>query len=282
MVTDSLLTQRFEMKYLVREETALAIRRYLSCFMTPDEFAVTQPDYAYPVHSLYLDSSELATFHAVEASEKNRFKLRLRYYGANDATIYFEIKRRTNEVITKMRAGVRREAVQGLLDGRPPKLEHLAKPGPRQLVELQEFCRLMRRLSATPRSHVAYLREAWMSRSNNSLRVTFDRNVECEPEFSSALRTRRGLAVTPFQRQVILELKFVDRLPRWCLEMIQMFDLVRSGAPKYAYGVLMLGEHKLSNRGVGITLPAPQPVERPRGLPVRVPGLVGTPAVAVA
>jgi len=272
------MTQRFEMKYLIREETAVAIRRYLSAFLTPDEFAVKQPDHAYPVHSLYLDSPDLFTYQAVQAGEKNRFKLRIRYYRDNDATVFFEVKRRTNEIISKLRAGVRREAVQSLLNGRPPQMQHLAQPNAKEFVALQEFCRLMRRLEATPKSHVGYLREAWMSRTNNSLRVTFDRHVACEAEFSTALTTGVAAGVTPFQRQVILELKFVDRLPNWCVEMIRMFGLVRGGAPKYAHGVLLLGEHRLSNRGIGIALPARKPVPAPAG----IPALAGTPAVAVA
>ena len=249
---DRLQTQRFELKYLVREETARAIRRFVSCHLKPDEFAAELPNYSYPVHSLYLDSPDLTTYQAVQCGEKNRFKLRIRYYGDDDATLYFEIKRRTNEVISKMRAKVRREAVQPLLSGQPPQLRHLASPDGKQLIALQEFCRLMHALDAAPKSHVAYMREAWMSPFANSLRVTFDRAVRCEPEFGAGLNTALGDAVTPFDEQVVLELKFVDRLPAWCGEMVRIFGLVRGGAPKYAQGISMLGEHRVSNRGVGL------------------------------
>ncbi len=256
MATDRLQTQRFELKYLVREETALAIRQFVSCYLKPDEFAANLPNFSYPVHSLYLDSPDLATYQAVQCGEKNRFKLRIRYYRDDDKTVYFEIKRRTNEVISKMRAKVRREAVQSLLDGHPPQLKHLAKSDGKQLAALQEFCRLMHKLQAAPKSHVAYQREAWMSPLGNSIRATFDRQVQCEPEFSCALTTGLGAAITPFDKKVILELKFVDRLPNWCVEMVRSFGLVRGGAPKYAQGVLLLGEHRVSNRDVGLRVPA--------------------------
>src|SRR5690606_15398878 len=39
MATDRLQTQRFELKYLVKEETARAIRRFVSCHLQLDEFA---------------------------------------------------------------------------------------------------------------------------------------------------------------------------------------------------------------------------------------------------
>lgn len=252
MPTDRLQTQRFELKYLVREETAQAIRRFISSYLKPDEFAAELPNFSYPVHSLYLDSPDLTTYQAVQTGEKNRFKLRIRYYSDNDATVYFEIKRRTNEVISKMRAKVRRDAVQPLLSGQPPQLRHLAKPDSKQLFALQEFCRLMHKLRATPKSHVCYSREAWMSPGGNSLRITFDRAVRCEAEFGAQLKTALGEAVAPFDDRVVLELKFVDRLPTWCNEMVQIFGLVRGGAPKYAQGVLLIGEHRVSNQGVGI------------------------------
>ena len=276
MPADRLQTQRFELKYLVKEETALAIRRFVSCYLKPDEFAASLPNYSYPVHSLYLDSPDLFTYQAVQCGEKNRFKLRIRYYSDSDKTVYFEIKRRTNDVISKMRAKVRRDAVQALLSGQPPQLRHLASPDGRQLVALQEFCRLMHKLRASPRSHVAYMREAWMSPVNNSARVTFDRAVKCEPEFGVGLTTALGEAVAPFDDRVVIELKFVDRMPTWFSEMVRVFGLVRGGAPKYAQGVAMIGEHRMSNRGVGLKVSTgdrpetPNPTGVPAGAAVAV------------
>jgi len=139
-----------------------------------------------------------------------------------------------------------------LLNGQPPQLRHLAAPDGRQLVALQEFCRLIHTLRAAPKSHVAYMREAWMSPVNNSVRVTLDRAVRCEPEFGSSMRTAFGEAVSPFENQVVLELKFVDRMPTWFSEMVRLFGLVRGGAPKYAQGISLMGEHLVSNRGVGL------------------------------
>lgn len=256
MPTDRLQTQRFEMKYLVSEETAQAIRRYISCYMQRDEFAADKPNGAYPVHSLYLDSPDLMTYQAVQTGEKNRFKLRIRYYSDTDSKVHFEYKGRTNEVVSKRRASVKREFVQALLSGEPPQLRHLAKPDGKQFVALQEFCRLMLKLRAAPKSHVAYMREAWMSPGGNSLRMTFDREVRCETEFSAGLKTGLGEAVAPFDNNVVFEIKFIDRLSNWVIEMVRLFGLVRGGAPKYAQGVKLIGEHRVSNQGVGLKIPA--------------------------
>jgi hypothetical protein len=275
MAADRIQTQRFELKYVVREETALAIRRFVSCHLKPDDFAASLPGNSYPVHSLYLDSHELETYQAVQCGEKNRFKLRIRYYDETDTAVYFEIKRRTNDTISKLRAKVRRDAVVALLSGHPPQLRHLVRPDGKQLFALQEFCRLVHKLGAAPRSHVAYKREAWMPPAGNSVRVTFDREVQCAPDLGCSLGTRFGDAVTPFDRNVIFELKFVDRLPGWCGEMIRTLGLVRGGAPKYARGIELLGEHRVSNRGVGFKVRFPE-----YSIPERSPAR--EPAVAVA
>ena len=84
---------------MIREEQALAVRSYLSSYMEPDEFAAGKPDNSYEVHTLYLDSNQLATYHAANNGEKNRFKLRIRYYDDNPfSPVAFEIKRRINVV----------------------------------------------------------------------------------------------------------------------------------------------------------------------------------------
>src|SRR5690606_9517902 len=148
------------------------------------------PNFSYPVHSLYLDSRDLKLYRSTINGDKNRFKLRLRFYeNRPDAPVFFEIKRRMNNTISKQRVGVRRDAVDSLLAGHLPSPAHLVSKEPKQLLALQNFCRLLANLQAEPRAHIAYLREAWISRYDNSVRVTLDRNVRCEPEPTARLST---------------------------------------------------------------------------------------------
>lgn len=264
---DQAQLQRFEMKYLVSEQTARGIRQFVRAYLVPDEFAARAADFSYAVHSLYLDSPDLALFGATNNGDRNRYKLRIRYYDEDPGSpVFFEVKLRRNECIAKLRARVRREAVQPLLRGAWPQPGHLAKPDAKQFFALHEFCRLMRRLGATPRSHVGYEREAWMSPRDNSLRLTLDRQVQCEPQFAPSLHASSGQAgaVAPFERQVIFELKFTNRMPAWCGEMIRAFNLVRGSAAKYAEGIACMGEHRVSSRGLGLmpgstTVVAPTP-----------------------
>jgi hypothetical protein len=251
MPTDRAQRERREIKYLIREDEALAIRSYLSSYLDPDENAVGKPDYSYAVHTLYLDSNHLATYRAANDGDRNRFKLRIRYYDEDPLSpVFFEIKRRINEGIVKQRARVKREAVHSLLAGESPMPEHLYKWSDRQWADLLDFWHLVERLQAAPRAHNAYMREAYVN-ADATVRVTIDRAVRIGTEFGGELGTEIIDAVEVFAGAVILELKFTERMPTWLIEMVQGFELKSSGAAKYVRGVEMLGEQRVARRRSG-------------------------------
>lgn len=243
---------RREIKYVIPEETALRVRSYLVSYLDPDENAVGKVDNSYDVQSLYLDSNQLLTYHAAANGWRNRFKLRIRYYDDDaESPVYFEIKRRINEGIVKQRARVRREAVKSLLVGSSPTRDHLFSWNPRHWSDLLDFWELAERLQAAPRLHNAYLREAYVSGGKGDVRVTLDRNVRVEPEFSGDLSSQFRNASEIFPGVVILELKFTDRMPSWMIEMVRGFDLKSTGAAKYGSGVELLGHHRVARRMTG-------------------------------
>ena len=184
---DKLQASRFEQKYIITEDIALQVREFVRSYLELDENGVGKPNYSYPVHSLYLDSDDLNLYWCTINGDKNRYKLRLRFYNDNaDTPIFFEIKRRMNNCMLKQRGGVRRDAVQLLLDGQFPEISHLVSRDPKQLVALQNFCHLMFERRATPKVHIAYLREAYVPHDDNSARLTMDRLVRAEPELTES------------------------------------------------------------------------------------------------
>ena len=83
--------QRFELKYVVPESTALKVRDFVRSYLIIDEYGDGQPDFSYPVHSLYLDSDLLTIYWGTINGNKNRFKLRLRFYeDAPRAPVFFD------------------------------------------------------------------------------------------------------------------------------------------------------------------------------------------------
>lgn len=272
MNPDRLQTQRFELKFQVPEATAIAIRQFVRPYLVPDVFgtataAANRAAPSYPVHSLYLDSGDLQTYQATVNGDRDRYKLRVRYYDdAPDSPTYLEIKRRVDRCIHKHRARVRRPFVPAILGGAWPSADHLVKPSAREFAVLQKFCELIRRLGAKPRARVSYQREAWTSEGNNAVRVTMDRAVVCQPELSPRLATTFTAPAHPFGNQVIVELKFTNRFPDWLQVMVRTFNLVQGSAAKYVDGVNALGPARFRT----LTSPAPA---TPRRAPLFAPAL---------
>lgn len=246
MSQDRMQLQRLELKYQISDEMALAVRDFISSYLEVDEFGATRPNLSYPVHSLYLDSPTLATFRHTINGNKNRFKLRIRFYeNRPNAPVYFEIKRRMNNAILKQRGAVRRDAVDQVLAGQLPEPNEIASSDPRHLAGIQRFVSLMTELQARPTAHVAYLREAWMSPRDNSVRVTMDRDVFFEPDPTNLMLATMVDPVLVFGRRVILELKFTGRFPDWWNELVRVFGLQQASAAKYADGITCYGEARV-------------------------------------
>jgi SPX domain protein involved in polyphosphate accumulation len=237
--------QRFELKFPIDEAITPQLRDFVSSYLELDDFGVGQPNLSYSIHSLYLDSDDLKTHQAGVNGTRNRFKLRLRYYDADpQSPVFVEIKRRANNCILKQRCAIRREAVPLLLAGQLVEPEHLVSTEPRHWVTLQRFVLRLHQIGAGPKLHNHYLREAWVSPHDNSVRVTIDRRVLVEPFFRAEAPVEMDQPVQVFPEYSLLELKFTTRFPNWFKELVRHFNLMQFSYSKYSDGVLALGEHR--------------------------------------
>lgn len=230
---DKLQRQRFELKYRISESKAQQIRFFVQNYLPCDSYGITQPDLSYSVNSLYIDSAELKTFQDTINGDRNRFKLRIRYYDYSDSPVFFEIKRRHDKVIRKKRAQVHREAVEDLLAGHFPTMDHLVHKTAEQKEVLDEFSYLQNLMIAKPTMHVSYKREAYEPLESNAVRVTFDREVKSKDVKGRCILTEEPGHFNVFGDNVILELKFTDRFPNWLQKMTQLFHLRKESAAKY-------------------------------------------------
>ena len=239
-----LQSSRFELKYVIHPSLVRPVREFTLSYLEPDEHADPKDNWEYPVHSLYLDSPTLALARATIQGHKNRFKLRIRFYDHKpESPVFFEIKRRVADVILKQRANVKRSALPGLLAGEMPRWEHLTKADAddSEFGALQQFCSLRDMLRADGQAYVSYKREAYVTPNDNSVRLTFDRNISGTPYRGTFdLDNTRG-AVHPKVNGTVLELKFTDRFPNWMRQLVEVFDLERRSMAKYVACVLKLG-----------------------------------------
>jgi len=232
---------RFELKYIIQEPTAHEVRQFARNHLMPDPFANANRGYSYDIYSVYLDNPGRSLMNQTLEGLRNRFKLRVRFYDDKpEHPVFFEVKRRVNDAIVKVRAKVRREAAHRLMYARESWPDHtdLANPADeRSYSALVKFCELRDKLGARPEALVVYNREAWCSPEDDSIRVTFDRELiaaEYHPD-----RTFRLLRDPTWVRPemvvpgIVLELKFTDRFPNWMRQMVQTFNLFRTSMAKY-------------------------------------------------
>tara|TARA_B100001142_G_scaffold45234_2_gene41494 strand:- start:1359 stop:2201 length:843 start_codon:yes stop_codon:yes gene_type:complete len=245
-LADNLQRQRYEHKYIIREDVALAVRDFVSSYLEIDSFGATQPNLSYPVHSLYLDSPDMRLYQTTINGDKNRYKLRIRFYEDRPkAPVFFEIKRRTDNTISKQRGGIKREALDQVVSGQLPLPEHMASDDPGHRAAIEQFIHHMKELNASPKAHVAYYREAWISSGDNSVRVTMDRETRIEVEPTYRMITGINNPNYVFGNNIVLELKFTNRYPDWFRELVRIFGLAQCGAAKYVDGVTLIGESKV-------------------------------------
>ncbi len=233
MPIDKLQAARYEFKYVVDERTALKVRNFVLSYLEPDPYTVGKEGEGYAVHSLYLDSPDLRTVWAVLHGEKNRFKLRVRFYDQT-GPVFCEIKRRANLVILKQRAMVRRDCIQQVLEGAPPIQAFLEKPkNERHWKALNNFCVLRDKIHARPSAYTSYMREGYEKLGDNAVRVTFDRRL-LGGKYHGVLDISDVEAWPgPKMEGVVLELKFTDRFPDWMHTLVQWCNLTRTGFAKY-------------------------------------------------
>ena len=232
-----MLPSRCELKYLVPERIACAVRDAAAPHLRPDEHA-TQPHAGYPVCSLYLDSPDWALFRHTAEGRAQRFKLRVRFYDdCPDSPVFCEIKHRQGQAIIKQRVLVSRPMVQEALLGRSTDDFRVINAGGSDDADCvnswHEFWRLQRQLRATGRVFVVYNREAYVGRDDSNTRVTFDRQLLGKPYTLGEPLHVPTSGSSPPLRDVILELKFDGRFPSWMHQLVQRFQLERASMPKY-------------------------------------------------
>ena len=236
---------RHELKYIIDEATADSVRNFVCAHLSADPHSNGD---GYPVSSIYLDSPSYELYSQTARGQRNRFKLRVRYYDENEKSpVFFEIKRRAGAVIQKRRSAVFRESAAKILKGATPNLADLP-PRSGDIASLNEFRRLQLGIGAYGFTYVGYKREAFSANSSLSeLRVTFDRKLvagKYQPDQPFRILPPD---ISPSVGGVILELKFTDRFPRWMHDLVRTFNLERTSVPKYNTCVDALGAPVLSN-----------------------------------
>lgn len=236
--------QRREYKYLVDEQTAQQVRRWIAGVCERDRHA--GPTGRYLTDTLYLDSLDHRIYRATIENESDRYKLRIRGYpDAPGSPVFLEVKRRVDDVIRKSRAQVRPDRWQALLD--TGSLEHVE---PSQYAAAENFLtyyQASRMGPMVPTVLVRYQREPYTSLIDDYARLTFDRRLQYQAASDLTLAGEPAAWVGIDDPNVfgalfssslsVLELKFADHAPGWMHRMVKTLELPRLSFSKYTRAV---------------------------------------------
>ena len=229
---------RCEHKYLVPEETAVALRSFVKAYLSPDQYMPTNEAEGYHVHSLYLDSPLYELYQETKDGVKNRYKLRIRFYDdAPDAPAFLEIKTRTTDSIRKLRATISKQSAEELLRGSHLSPRDLIDPTEKSAIALVEFCNRTAHLLARGSAFVSYRREAYVAPESEGIRITFDRHITGLPFDPVQGLNLPADGASVFPDKVVVELKYAGQLPVWIRSLVRDFGLHRISFPKYVYAV---------------------------------------------
>ena len=237
------IVRRYEKKYLIPPGLVPEIRKYITPFVIPDKFGVG-PLPEYVITTMQLDTPSLAYHYAKELEYDQRFKLRVRTYNEiGSSPIFAEVKAKFRDIIVKTRVMIPfDEWTEELIYS--TKLPFIFKSR-QQESDFLNFRRLVWETNSIPSNIIRYIRESYVGPGDLYLRITFDRKLEyCSHAAwnnfgrgDTWYKMDTGEAQGADDSSVVLEVKTLDEVPVWVVEMIEKFSLQNRGNCKYSTGV---------------------------------------------
>jgi len=221
---------RFESKYLIHRNVAREFIRSLDGYIYSDPNSKESD--GYPIYSLYCDSPGLALFWEKIEGLKYRRKVRFRRYG-NDRDVFLEIKQRVDPTTQKRRVRWPLDRVVQTFCSGNGLNGHEQEADP---VSAEIFF-LWQHYGLEPRMAITYRRQAFFAVFESDLRITIDSRVQYDAvnlDLSMPIETGKCL-VEP--EQVVVEVKFNERVPLWLCKAIGKFGLRLVRLSKYCTAV---------------------------------------------
>jgi hypothetical protein len=210
-------------------------------FVKLDKYAQMMEDKQYTVRSVYFDTPSYDNYFEKVEGIKHRKKFRLRGYNTLDDgshLVFFEIKRKYEHPILKNRAPATFNDAMEIFKGN--QIESYisnSRKFPEAVDNAKRFFFHYYQRQLRPVILVIYEREAFVGVCDETIRITFDKNLRgvafpSIDELYSEERARSSL-----KDHFILEVKFNDYYPSWMKPIIGIMGLQRQSASKYVISI---------------------------------------------
>jgi hypothetical protein len=227
---------RLEYKFLVPANRVDELREAIRPFVLIDEYAALEKNKQYTVRSIYYDTMRLDDYRDKLAGIKIRKKLRIRGYNIKDkdSIAFLEVKRKYENYISKNRAPVLFSNLDVLLDSIDCE-KYLLKR--KNFIDAKndaaKFFYFLKIKNCSPVALITYDREAYYSKHDSTLRVTFDKNLRSKPLPQTSNLFDEADLKYAMPGYFILEIKFFNGFPSWLQRIVRRFELKRQAVSKY-------------------------------------------------
>jgi SPX domain protein involved in polyphosphate accumulation len=232
---------RLEYKYLVSMTQLNQLRRMILPHVELDPYAARRPEKEYSVRSVYLDTNDLAFYHEKLAGLRERRKLRIRGYNeyCPTASVFLEIKRKKGPAILKLRSILSFENLLPLLETSDVESYVSALGGCEEARDnARRFLFHFHKQALRPTLNVIYEREAFLSRFDPKLRITFDKNLRFQNNVTLDSVFEEAQALYALPNRFILEIKTNSGIPLWLQLVLSRLTFQQEALSKYVICIL--------------------------------------------
>lgn len=213
--------KRLEKKYILSISQYEKIKCETDKRFNPDEFGETK------ICNIYFDTPNNMLIRRSIEKPKFKEKLRLRTYGvptSSDYASFIEIKRKYDSEVYKRRIGLPlSESMDFLCNGKfPSKETQIAK-------EISYFLSFYDGIA--PAFYISYDRSAFFLKSDENMRLTFDKNIVWRDYDLDLAKGSYGSLLIP-EDIVLMEIKVPSAVPLWLAELLSNFGAFGSSFSK--------------------------------------------------
>lgn len=225
--------ERYEKKYMLCETQYRAFLDDLSQYIQADQYD------NYTICNIYYDTEFYELIQKSIAKPFYKEKLRLRSYGQvlKDGEVFLEIKKKSDGIVYKRRKKMSLPVAKAYVGG---------GAGPEDSGQIgKELDWFLTRYKVEPKVYIAYDREAYVSKKDERLRITFDRKIRWrEDRLDLSQNTEGELLLEP--DWVIMEIKIPGSIPFWLARLLSKHKIYSRSFSKYGtyYKQKLLKERK--------------------------------------
>lgn len=212
--------QRYEKKYLLDENTYLALRRDLESYMVEDAYGW------HTIRNIYFDTEDNQLIRTSIEKPKYKEKFRVRCYGEPqvDGKCFLEIKKKYKGLVNKRR-------VQLSVAEARAYLNQGVKPSTQGQI-FREIDYFMGKYQVVPKRYIAYDRVALMGREDKEFRVTFDKNIRSRID-NLTLFCDEDTELLLSPDMVLMEVKISGAMPLWFAHILTKHNIYNTSFSKY-------------------------------------------------